>query len=68
MDNDPFEEELFTGYDKLLWARDTLLYRTSLFKRNRLLAKDSFYQSHIFNWNEAAKSHLKAAQEISKPH
>jgi hypothetical protein len=66
MGKDTFDEELFTGYDKLLWLRDALLYRTSLFKRNRLLAKNNFYQSHIYYWNEAAKFHLQAAHEISR--
>ncbi len=67
INKDLFDEELFTGYDKLLWLRDALLYRTSLFKRNRLPAKSNFYQSHLFYWNEAAKSHLQAAHEIYKP-
>jgi hypothetical protein len=64
MDRDLFGEEIFAGYDKLLWLKDAILYRTTLFNKNHLMAKSHFYQSHLYHWTEAAKAHLKAAHEI----
>ena len=64
LDEDWPEEEIFTGYDKLLWLRNALLYRSTLLKKHSRRAKGDFYQSHFYHWNEAAKAHLQAAREI----
>lgn len=62
--NEPLDEELFSGYSKLLWLTDALLYRTRLLERNRLTARSYFYKSHLYYWNEAAKAHLRDAHAI----
>ena len=64
LDQNPEDEELFTGYSKLLWLRDTALYQTSLLKKKPLHAKPRFEASHLFKWCEAVKSHRLTAREI----
>jgi hypothetical protein len=54
----------FVGYDKLLWLKDALLFRTQLSRKPVYKARDGFSTTHYYKWNEAAKAHLKAAQSI----
>ena len=59
--NEAIDEELFTGYSKLLWLRDTALYRTSLLRKKPLEAKKGFADTHLLHWNDAAREHREAA-------
>ncbi|MBN2440801.1 MAG: hypothetical protein JXJ04_05630 [Spirochaetales bacterium] len=54
----------FVGYDKLAWLKDALLHRTKLAEKPLFTARDDFYKSHYYKWNEAAKAHLAAAKLI----
>jgi hypothetical protein len=63
---DSMDDELFKGYDKLLWLRDATLFRSSLFKREAVKAKPHFYNSHFYHWQEAARAHLLTATQLLK--
>ncbi|MBN2534969.1 MAG: hypothetical protein JXB88_18955 [Spirochaetales bacterium] len=54
------------GYDKILWLKDALLYKTQLSQRPVLKARDGFFDTHYYRWNEAAKAHLNTAKTILK--
>jgi hypothetical protein len=54
----------FVGYDKLLWLKDALLFRTQLSRKPVYTARDGFFDTHYYRWNEAAKAHLNTAKMI----
>ena len=56
----------FAAYDKLLWLKDALLYKSELSKKPLLTPKENFSDSHWYRWNEAAREHLKDAKDILK--
>ena len=62
----PGDERMFAGYDKFLWLKDALLYRSSLVVRQPAPAKSGFHESHFFLWQEAAKEHLREAKRQLK--
>lgn len=51
------------GYDKILWLRDEVLYRSKLVKKKAVPALRGFYSSHFYRFNEAAKAQLETAYE-----
>ena len=57
---------MFAGYDKLLWLKDALLYRSSLVTRRPAPARPGFYDSHFYRWQVAARDHLKEAKRLLK--
>jgi len=63
---DPGSKELFTGYDKLLWLKDAVLYRSSIIERKPVSAKPAFYESNLYKWLESARDHLACAKGILK--
>lgn len=63
---DPGDERLFTGYDKFLWLKNAVLYRSSLVEQRPLRAKTGFYDSHFYKWHESAREHLRTAKSILK--
>ncbi len=60
------DEELFAGYDKLLWLKDRVLYSSKLVKKEPIPARETFYTSHLYKWNEAAAAHRAEAFAILK--
>ena len=63
---DPGQSEIFAGYDKLLWLKDALLYRSSIAERTPVKANPQFYESDFYKWLESAGDHLAAAKSIIK--
>ena len=63
---DPGDERMFSGYDKFLWLKDAVLYRSSLVDQKPVKAKPSFQDSHFYRWQESARDHLKEAKRILK--
>ena len=63
---DPGSSELFTGYDKLLWLKDAVLYRSSIVERKPVTAKPGFNDSSLYKWLESARDHLACAKRILK--
>jgi hypothetical protein len=52
------------GYEKFLWMKDTIRKFFDTKERQILKAKDDFYSTHWYKWNEAAKGHLSSAKRI----
>lgn len=67
-DNEMAREDAdgFVGYDKLVWLKDALLYRTKLSQKPAFQARDDFFNTHYYRWNEAAKAHLTTVKIILK--
>lgn len=63
---DPSNERMFSGYDKYLWLKDAVLYRSTLVEQKQVKAKPGFFQSQFFRWQESAREHLKEAKRILK--
>ena len=63
---DPGDSELFTGYDKLLWLKDAVLYRSSIVERKPVTAKPNFFETDFYKWLESARDHLAFAKRILK--
>jgi len=63
---DPGNSEIFTGYDKLLWLKDAVLYRSSIVERTPVIAKPGFHESDFYKWHESAREHLAEAKRILK--
>lgn len=61
---DPGDERMFKGYDKVLWLKDAVLYRSSLVARKPVRALPGFKDSDFAHWLNAAREHLRAAQTI----
>jgi hypothetical protein len=59
-----YEEESSSGYDKLIWLKDAIVYRDSRIVKKPRKAREGFYSSHFYRWNEAAREHQKAARKI----
>jgi len=54
----------FVGYDKFLWLKDAILHRTQFAQKPVYKARDGFFDTHYYKWNEAAKAHLADAKKI----
>jgi Family of unknown function (DUF6765) len=52
------------GWDKLLWLKDEMLFRSKLMKKKPAPAREGFYSSHFYRFLEAARAHLEVSQEI----
>lgn len=63
---DPGHSQLFAGYDKLLWLKDAVLYRSSIVERTPVQASPLFYESDFYKWLESAREHLAGAKSILK--
>ncbi len=63
---DPGNRQIFSGYDKLLWLKDAVLYRSSLAEQKPVKAKTGFYESDFYKWQESARANLSAAKSILK--
>ena len=64
LNEQPDQDELFRGYDKLLWLTDQALYKTNILAKDPLTARENFYNSHFYKWQCAAREHLKTAKQI----
>ncbi len=64
LDEQPDQDELFKGYDKLLWLKDQALHKTNILAKEPLSAKENFFASHFYKWQCAAREHLKKALQI----
>lgn len=58
-----FEVELESTVDKLSWLKDELLHRSKVVRRRPMVAKETFFASHLYRWDQAARSHLAACRE-----
>jgi hypothetical protein len=63
---DPGRSDIFAGYDKLLWLKDAVLYRSSIVERTPVVALPNFFESDFYKWHESARDHLAAAKTILK--
>ena len=61
---DPSSNQLFAGYDKLLWLKDAVLYRSSIIEQRPVKAKPGFFDSDFYKWQESAREHLAEAKSI----
>lgn len=59
-------DKAYNGYDKILWAKDHLLKKTSLGQPKNLIAKPGFYDSHYYKWTESSRDHRNAAARLLK--
>lgn len=57
------DSEAARGYDKILWLKDEVLYRSKLVKKKTVPARPGFYSSHFYRFNEAAKAQLETAYD-----
>ena len=62
--NESVLEDSFKHYDKFSWLKDQVLYKTGMFKKPPLEARAGFFESRYFLWQQAARAHLKEAQDI----
>ena len=62
--DEEIDDSLYRGYAKVLWLRDTLLYRSSLLKKNPVRSRGSFDETRLYKWHEAAVSHRNAAKMV----
>ena len=58
------DSEAARGYDKVLWLKDEVLYRSKLVKKKPVRSLPGFFSSHFYRFNEAAKAQLEAAYEV----
>lgn len=58
------DEDLFQGFDKVLWLADELLYKKKFLKKEVLMGKDTVEHSHFYQWQTAAEQHRKTAQSL----
>lgn len=58
------DEKMYAGYSRLLWLRDSLLYKNSILTPKQFTARRNFYSSHFYNWHIAAVEHQTCAWEI----
>lgn len=63
-DEIPDDYDAERGYDKLMWLKDQVLYRSKLMRKKAVPAKGDFFSSHFYRFNEAAKAHLEEADRI----
>lgn len=58
-----FEEEvdLESTVDKLNWLKDELLHKTKVLRRREVIARDGFFSSHLYRWDQAARAQKAAA-------
>lgn len=58
-----FEEEidLESTVDKLNWLKDELLHKTKVLRRREVTAREGFFSSHLYRWDQAARSQKAAA-------
>jgi hypothetical protein len=57
-------QEVFRGYDKMLWLKDQILYESKLAERRPIQAKPGFYRSNYYCFCRAAEAHRTAAKAI----
>ena len=60
------DESVFSGYDKLLWLKDALLYRNSIIRKIPIKPRGPFSETHLFKWHEASRDHRREAHRILK--
>ena len=54
---DPGDDTIFKGYNKVLWLKDEVLYGNELIRKKPYKAVKNFYTTHLYRWMEAAKTH-----------
>lgn len=57
-------QEVFRGYDKMLWLKDQILYESKLAERRPIQAKPGFYRSDYYRFCRAAEAHRGAAKSV----
>ncbi len=63
-DEIPDEEAAQGGYDKFLWLKDEVLYKSKLARRKPVPAKAGFFSSHFYRFMEAARAHREEALSV----
>lgn len=56
-----WELDLESTMDKLNWLRDELLHKTNVVRRQPVTARDGFYRSHLYRWDQAARAQKAAS-------
>ena len=51
-----WEIDLESTLDKLNWVKDEMLHRTRVIRREPVLARDGFFSSHLYRWDQAARA------------
>jgi hypothetical protein len=64
LEDDDLPQEVYRGYDKMLWLKDQLLYKSKLAERRQIQAKPGFYRSDYYQFCRAAEAHRRVAQAI----
>ncbi len=59
-----YDEESSSGYDKLIWLKDAVVYRNSRIVEKPRKAREGFYNSHFYRWNAAAREQQQTARDI----
>ena len=50
-----WEIDLESALDKLNWLKDELLHKTNVVRRQPVIARDGFFSSHLYRWDQAAR-------------
>ena len=56
-----WEIDLESTIDKLNWLKDELLHKTKVVRRQPVVAKEGFFSSHLYRWDQAARAQKTAA-------
>ncbi len=52
------EIDLESALDKLNWLKDELLHRNKIVRQRPVIANETFFASHLYRWDRAAREHL----------
>ncbi|MFW5717742.1 MAG: DUF6765 family protein [Spirochaetota bacterium] len=55
------EVDLESTIDKLNWLKDEILHKTNVVRREPVIAKETFFASHLYRWDQAAREQKAAA-------
>jgi len=56
-----WEIDLESTLDKLNWIKDELLHKTNVIRRQPVVAREGFFSSHLYRWDQAARAQKAAA-------
>jgi len=59
-----YEVDLESTLDKLNWLKDELLHKTNVVRRTPVTARDGFFSSNLYRWDQAARAQKAAALEL----
>ncbi len=58
-----YEVDLESTIDKLSWLKDEILHRSKVVRRRPMIARETFFASHLYRWDQAARHQLAACNE-----